>query len=305
LEWRKQRFTLLLEDQPMFHRIVVRAFPLLSLLSYGCFAQCSLDTVRGTWGYYGRGTLMMKGANTPDPAPVPFLGLGIQRIDAQGQYTLEGTLNVGGQIQPAAGGGSIQVNPDCTATDTYALPGIPGTGGDRLVILDNGKEMRLMGTTGVLGPAVSMAYYRRISSGEPHCTSEMVHGVYMGTQDGIFLTAAPGQSQPVSLPYSGIWAIAYQWDGSGTGAATTTVPGTILDWSFPEMPITVKSDCTASMTWKAIPKGSSRVSTGSESVLVLNDGDELWVLQTQNSASGSFAIGIYKRISMLPVLPKW
>jgi hypothetical protein len=286
----------------MTHRMFVRVALTLGLCS-GCFAQCSLDTLRGTWGYYGQGTLMMKAGGGSDLVPIPFLGLGIQTIDGQGQFTVQGTLNAGGQIQPAAGTGTIQVNADCTATDTYTLAGVPGTGADRLVILKNGKEMRLMGTAQLLGAAVSRAYYRRISSGEPHCTSEMVHGLYMGIQEGIYLTAA--QSQPVSLPYSGIFAMAYQWDGSGSGVATTTVPGTVLEWNFSEMPITVNPDCTGAITWKGVPKGSSRASTGSENVLVLNDGDELWTLQTQNSASGSFALGIYKRVSMAPVLPKW
>jgi hypothetical protein len=277
----------------------------LSLLCSGCFAQCSLDTIRGTWGYYGRGTLMMKVAGSSDSAPVPFLGLGIQRIDAQGQFTLQGTFNAGGQIQPATGSGTIQVNPDCTATDTYSLPGFPGTGVDRLLILDHGNEMRLMGTTGVMGPAVSMAYYRRISWGEPYCTSDMVHGVYAGTQDGTVLMPALGQSPPVSTPYFGIFALTFQWDGSGTGVATTTVPGTVVDWSFPEMPLTVNSDCTATMTWSGTPKGSSRMSTGSDNVLVLNGGDELWTLQTQNSASTPIVFATFKRISTLPVPPKW
>ena len=99
-------------------RRTVLAFSLCSV----CFAQCSLNTVRGTWGYYSQGTLMMNLPGGSGPVPVPYAGLGLEKIDNQGQFTVQGSLNAGGQVQAVNFTGSIQVNPDCTSTDTYTVP---------------------------------------------------------------------------------------------------------------------------------------------------------------------------------------
>jgi len=284
----------------MLHRMV-----LILALCGACFAQCSQDMVRGTWGYYSQGTLLVTVPGSAAPTPVPVVGLGIQKIDYQGQFTVQSTLNAGGQVQSGTFSGSIQVNPDCTATDTYSIPGVPGKGTDRLLILGNGTEMRLMPMVGALGPMTALAYYRRISWGDPQCTSDMVHGVYGGTADGLFLMAVAGQSQPVAMPYSGILAMTFPYTGKGTGAATTSIPGTFLDWSFPEAVVAVNADCTGTIKWKAAPKGSPQVGSGSDNIIVLSNGDELWSLQTQNYAGVPIIIEKYRRISTLPVAPNW
>jgi len=93
------------------------------------------------------------------------------------------------------------VNADCTATDTYTLGSAQGA--DQLVILDKGNEIRSMPTQLPLGPVAGMFYLRRISRGEPQCTSNMVRGAYVATREGtikwdIYLTqVAPRCSMPL------------------------------------------------------------------------------------------------------------
>ncbi len=164
-------------------------------LGTACFAQCSLDTVRGAWAYYSQGQLM------PGFSWVPYAGLGVEEIDDQGRFTAHGKMNAGGQMMDLAFSGSMTVNPDCTATETYTLPGIPGEGSDRLMILDSGNEMRSIGLTGVMGAASGIGSFRRISWAEPQCSSNMVHGTYAGSFDGSYLLAS---QNPVFLPYSAV-----------------------------------------------------------------------------------------------------
>jgi len=133
------------------HRTFASAAALLLPLCSSSFAQCSPAAVSGTWAYQSHGTVMMTVAGSSSPAPVPFTGLGIMKIDYQGSYSVHATMSAGGQVQDVDSSGSIQVSPDCTATATYTSG--PVQGADRLIILDNRNEMRSMPTKFPLGPA--------------------------------------------------------------------------------------------------------------------------------------------------------
>src|SRR5512140_2785317 len=101
------------------HRTFVCAAAFVLSLCSPSFAECSLNTVRGTWAFQGRGTGFINVPGSSTPMPAPFVALGTVKIDNQGRYTAHGTASAGGQVQDADWSGSIQVNPDCTATDTY------------------------------------------------------------------------------------------------------------------------------------------------------------------------------------------
>ena len=162
------------------------------------FAQwrCSSYTVRGTWAYQGHGTIMMNIRGSSSPVPVPFTGLGIGEVDYQGRYTVHATMSAGGQLQDVNFAGSIQVNPDCTATATYTSGSIQGS--DPLIILDGGTEMRSMPTKFPLGPFAGMFYLRRVAWGEAQCCGYMVRGVYGGPREGTQMVPVPA-SQSLCL----------------------------------------------------------------------------------------------------------
>ena len=176
-----------------------RFLPVLALGS-ACFAQCSQDMVRGTWATWVQGIIMMTAPGSAQAVPTPAAQLVVLTVDYQGRYTGSGNASLGGQAVKGTFSGTIQVNSDCSATNTFSIsvagmPAIPGQGVERLTVLDNGNEMRGMATIGLLGAPTGVSYYRRISWGDPQCTSDMVHGVYAFTYDGTVLMTPPGQSQ--------------------------------------------------------------------------------------------------------------
>ena len=282
------------------HRTFACAAALLIVLSTCSFAQpCSQATVRGTWGFQGHGTVMVSLPGVSTPVPAPFVALGTLQIDYQGRYTAHGTASAGGQIQDADWSGSIQVNPDCMATDTYNYGSVQSA--DRFVILNNGNEMRAMPTKFFTGPVAGMYSFRRISWGEPQCTSQMVRGVYGGTSEGYYMIPVLGQPQPVPTPFSAIFSMTLSPNGSGTIATTASLAGSVADVQFPDVSMTVKPDCTAILKRKAQYAGQSVA--GTVRYIVLNYGNELIGMETENSTGLPIKLENHKRISMYPMSP--
>lgn len=244
---------------------------------------------------------MMNVAGSSTPVPVPFASLGPVKVDDQGRYTLHGTSSIGGQIQDADSSGSIQVNPDCTGTATDSFGGAA-----RLVILENGNEIRSMATKGPLGRAAGIGYFRRIAWREWYwpCTADMVRGEYRGTAEGTYMVPVPGQPQPVPTPFSGIFTMSFQHGGTGTAVATASMAGTIFDVEFPKMSIEVNPDCTATMKYtggfKQLP---GQTFTGTIKYIVLDYGNELMGMETESNVGLPIELENHKRISMIPVGP--
>jgi hypothetical protein len=287
------------------YRTFARVAALLLPLCSSSFAQwrCSSDTVRGTWAYQGHGTVMMNIPGSSSPVPVPITGLGIGKIDYQGRYTVHATISVGGQIQDVDFSGSIQVNPDCTATATYKSGSAQGA--DRLIILDGGNEMRSMPTKFPLGPFAGMFYLRRVAWGEAECGGSMVRGVYAGPREGTQMMPVPGQSQPMPVPFSAIHTATFQYGGTGTAASTASLGGTIVDFEFPVISIAVNPDCTATMKYTGVSKQfPGQTFTGTVKYIVVDHGNELIGMDTEaNTGLPAVVLDNLKRISMVPIVP--
>jgi hypothetical protein len=291
------------------HRTFARAAALLLSLCSSSFAQsrCSSDTVRGTWAYQGHGTVMMNVPGSSSPVPVPFTGLGIMKVDYQGLYAVHATISVGGQIQEVEFSGSIQVNPDCTATNSYTSGTLQGA--DRLTILDNGAEMYSMPTKFPLGPAAGMFHLRRIAWGDwnwnPPCTVDMVRGYYAGPREGTQMVPGASPSQLVPVPFSAIHTATFQNGGTGTAASTASLGGAIVDFEFPSISISVNPDCTATMKYTGASKQfPGQTFTGSVKYIVLNYGSELIGMDTEaNTGLPAVVLDNVKRISMAPIVP--
>jgi hypothetical protein len=277
-----------------------RAAALLLPLCSSSFAQCSLNTVRGTWGWQSHGTALVSVPGSSTPVPVPFASLGIMNIDYQGRLTAYGTMSAGGQVQEFGFPGLMQVNPDCTASDTYTIG--PFEGADRIVILDNGNEMQVMPTKHPMGPVTGRAYFRRIAWDEPHCTGNMVRGLYLGTSEGTYMIADSGQSQLAPTPFSAILSTAFQQSGgTGSGVATASMGGTAFDIETSKMSLEVNADCSATLQWTAVSRQApGQTMTGTTKYIVLDKGKELMGMETANSLGLPIRIENYKRTSMIP-----
>jgi hypothetical protein len=241
---------------------------------------------------------MMSVSGSSVPVPVPYASVGIMEIDHQGRYTSYGKISVGGQVQDFQLPGSMQVNPDCTATDTYGSFQLA----DRWVILDHGNEMEGMPTKHPLGPVAGTFRFRRISWGEPQCTTDMVRGLYGGTAEGTVMMPVPGQTQPAPIPFSTIFATTLQHGGTGTAVSTGSLGGNVFDLEIPTVSIQVNPDCTATGQWTA-PSKQVPGQTLARTVMyiILDRGNELIGLETKDSLAPSIAIENHKRISIVPV----
>ena len=127
--------------------------------------QCDIQTIRGTWAYNYRGSLILPDA----PQPVPIVMLGVASIDAQGRMTAPGTAIMGGQVLDfEMVNVTLDVKPDCTVTAKWGLKAkgapapFPGQGIDRCVIIPQGNEFQCTTIQGVLGKPIYIGIWKRI-----------------------------------------------------------------------------------------------------------------------------------------------
>jgi len=111
------------------------------------FAQddvCSVATLNGSYGVQTSGSIVALG-------PVGLVAeAGIISFDGAGGVSQKTTLSLNGVIVPnrSSLSGSYLVNPDCSGDLAVVLP-VPGgtsTSTSHFVIVDHGKELRLVNT---------------------------------------------------------------------------------------------------------------------------------------------------------------
>jgi hypothetical protein len=106
--------------------------------------QCSVGTLMGSFGIATSGSIVAFG-------PVgPVAEAGIITFDGAGGVSQTTTVSLNGTIllNRSSISGSYEVNPDCTGDLSVVLP-VPGgtiTSTSHFVIVDHGKEIRLVNT---------------------------------------------------------------------------------------------------------------------------------------------------------------
>jgi hypothetical protein len=115
----------------------------------------------------------------------------------------------------------------------------------------------------------------------------------------------PGQSQPVPIPFSAIHTATFQNGGTGTAASTASLGGSIVDFEFPQISVSVNSDCTATMQYTGVSKQfPGQTFTGTVRYVVLNYGNELIGMDTAaNTGLPAVVLDNLKRISIMPIIP--
>ena len=99
---------------------------------------CSTQTIRGSWGFTCEGYL----TTATNASLVPARILGTVAGTADGVFTGEATVSLGGAILPQKVIGTAIVNENCTGTIRYTqtIAGAPGPDLNiRFLIFDNGK----------------------------------------------------------------------------------------------------------------------------------------------------------------------
>jgi len=119
----------------------------ICLTNVGAFADdelCSVATLNGSYGTQSTGSIVAFG-------PVGLVAeAGIIKFDGIGGVSQTTTVSLGGTIIPnrSSLSGNYLVNPDCTGDLALVLP-VPGgttTSTSHFVIVDHGKEIRLVNT---------------------------------------------------------------------------------------------------------------------------------------------------------------
>ena len=118
----------------------------------GAAGACSNATFQGLYGLSVEGVILLPDA----PGPIPFNVAGLMQADGMGTMSVfRQTTNAGGSVFPldwaaaAQSGIAYSVNPDCTATIEFFVPGdlgipiVPPTGTDfkaAMVFVNGGRE---------------------------------------------------------------------------------------------------------------------------------------------------------------------
>jgi hypothetical protein len=275
-------------------RRLAASIAILLAVSGSASAQCSSNTARGTWAFQNSGSVMMPAAGSPVPVPVPFVSQGLMRVGPGGGFALHATISVGGQVQDVDLTGTIQVNADCTGTAVDSI------GGATQLVIVGSDEMLMVSTKHPLGPATDMARFRRVARGEPRCTNATVRGVYRGSAEGLFMVSFPGQPQPVPMPFSGIFSMAFDGDGGGSATATALMGGTLADVTFSDLSMTVNRDCTATLKYSGVVKQlPGQLFSGTLRYIVLDHGDGLIGMEIESSVGLPIELESHRRVATI------
>jgi len=107
--------------------------------------ECSLATLRGSFGYSSTGTLL--DSYVPAPFAGPFAEVGRQTFDGKGNTNATATISSNGNIQQQATiQGTYKVNADCTGSMTLYIVQFQSTVHADFVIDRDGAQIRAIGT---------------------------------------------------------------------------------------------------------------------------------------------------------------
>ncbi|MFO1372741.1 MAG: hypothetical protein U1F42_10235 [Candidatus Competibacteraceae bacterium] len=199
-------------------------------------SSCTNASLRGTYGFVARGTILV-GSPLPPALQGPFASGGTSVFDGQGHFTLTSMSSFNGVIQPVAVKGIYQVNSDCSYT-SQAENGVTF----RAMIVDEGRELLILQTT-------SAVVIAGIASRQPsRCDRKTLQGTYGFIAEG----AAGPPTLPPALtgPLAGVGTVVLEQEGTFVLTATRSANGVIdpeplaLTGTY-----TLDSNCTFSMAF--------------------------------------------------------
>jgi len=204
--------------------------------------QCSLATLKGSYGFLEQGTLLQAVSGLPLPPPLPYANVGIAILDGAGHASGTYTGSFGGVIVSGPFSGTYTVSPDCTYSLVFTPSPFPETlhhfgtiSGDGMV-----QEIHYIYTDPNLNAS---GLGKKTPNGQ--CSAETFKGSYTVSGQGTDVFAPlPGLSPPFPMAHVAIITA----DGKGhIFGAGTEHPGGI---SFPDTvtgTYTVSPDCNVSV----------------------------------------------------------
>ena len=260
---------------------------------------CTQDTVVGTYALASQGSVMLPLPGASQPAPVPVVGLALVSMDSKGAVTGSAYQSTGGQLIQFPMPGTMKINSDCTGSVDLG-GGITGN----LVVLGEGREINSIMTATAKGSPIISARWKRISripnTVEPNqCSPNSLVGVYAIRQTGTMMVTSPGSSQALPMPAAMQAMGSVGYDGNGPANGIASVGGQTIPFSVPNTKFVVKSDCTATTVFDLASQGVN-MGPGGGWGIVLDGGNEVWSIETQDPTGAPVILGTWKRISPLP-----
>ena len=194
----------------MLSRKVVWSPLLLAVLLLGVTTvsgwarECSLETLKGAYGIFVQGTLLV---TSPQ---LPFVVSGIFTYDGAGNVSGTYTQSVGGGISTGTAAGTYQVNSDCTYSATLTTP--VGVGHRAGTITGEGmqQEIHILYTD-----PISVAFGTLKPTPQGGCSLETLKGSYALFGQGTIL---PPGAPPILRATAGILTFDGAGNFSGEGA---------------------------------------------------------------------------------------
>ena len=110
---------------------------------------CTLASLAGSYGFSESGTVLLGASGRPEPngsTRLEFVDVGRSVFDGQGGVTITSdTRSTEGQVEQLTASGTYSVNSDCTGSTSLAFND-GRTGHDAFVVVNGGKEIRIVGT---------------------------------------------------------------------------------------------------------------------------------------------------------------
>ncbi len=260
--------------------------------------RCTQYTVTGTYALAYQGYLMMSSPGSSQPVPVPAAGLALVSIDTRGTVTGFAYQSVGGQISQSIMPGTIKLNSDCTGTVDWG-GGLLGN----LVVLGEGSEIRsVMTAAGAMGNPVISGQWKRISR-TPNtdvanqCSSSDMVGVYAIRQSGTLMVPQAGQTIPVPVATLAVGSV--DSDGAGPANGVGSIGGQTVPFVVPSAKFERKADCTIFTSFHLTAQGAT-LGVAAGWGIVLDGGNEIWTIATEDSGGLPIILGFWKRLSPLP-----
>ncbi len=174
----------------------------------GWAEQCSLQTLKGSYGFSVDGTLVAP--------PLPFVTSGIIVFDGNGSLSGEGPTSFNGVVIPGTFTGTYTVNPDCTYLDElnsgFSVVHDAGT------IVGDGmfREVDVIETDPGI---VSFGTYRKTPVGR--CSLATLKGTYGVVEHGMVVASNPS-FPPIPPPFLVTLSANPTFDGAGNVSGTYT-----------------------------------------------------------------------------------
>lgn len=222
---------------------------------------CTQDSPKGSYGF------LFYGVSGPDL--LPFVAVGVETFDGKGNVSGLASTSHNGEIRHwRAFAGTYLINDDCTGSDVVRFVDGESMPTHEFVMVDGGKELRLLST----GGGANIALYRKLNLNG--CAASSFKGAY--GYNGIGKVISP---TPADIAFAGRMVV----DGEGRfgGADTIARNGEILSRTY-KADYKVNPNCTGDY------EADTTLGIVHSDFVIVGNGEELLVMRSDEGQVLSF-----------------